>query len=101
MLAALTFRIGIKDIHLIAYSLGGHVASYIAKSLVPYKLARITALDPAPMFMPLPSIDEKLDPSDAEFVDAYYTSALSMGENRGHVGFYFNGGVIQPGCAFG
>lgn len=46
------------------------------------------------------SVDEKLDPSDANFVDVIHTNALIQGklETCGHVDFYLNGGVMQPGC---
>lgn len=44
--------------------------------------------------------DNKLDKSDAEFVDVFHTNALVQGkiEQCGHVDFYLNGGVYQPGC---
>lgn len=44
--------------------------------------------------------DNKLDASDAEFVDVIHTNALVQGkiEKCGHVDFYLNGGVYQPGC---
>ena len=91
-------RTGIKDVHLITYSLGGHVANYIARSMRPYKLPRITALDPPALFV---SDEDRLDASDAEFVDSFYTSAISMAQTRGHAGFFFNGGLVQLGCSFG
>lgn len=42
----------------------------------------------------------KLDPSDARFVDVLHTNALAQGkvEICGHVDFYMNGGFSQPGC---
>jgi hypothetical protein len=48
----------------------------------------------------------KVGPEDAVFVDAYHTSASGslvrggLGDYRryGHVDFYPNGGVNQPGC---
>ena len=57
-------------------------------------------LDPAqPKFM-FADKDQKLDASDAEFVDVYHTNAFLQGisESVGHVDFYMNGGIIQPGC---
>ncbi|CAH0555101.1 unnamed protein product, partial [Brassicogethes aeneus] len=91
---------GAKEIHLIGFSLGAHIPNYIAISLRPYILPRITGLDPAlPLFVTL-NIDEKLDKSDAKFVDVYHTNAFAQGkaENSGHVDFFLNGGVVQPGC---
>lgn len=95
--------IGLTNIHLVTYSLGAHVANYVARSMAPYKLPRITALDPPQAFMEARPEDGKLDPSDAEFVDVFYTSAIGFGwgNNCGHAGFYFNGGILQPGCVLG
>lgn len=79
---------------------GAHITNYMAIALRPYKLPRITGLDPAfPGFI-TPVLDHKLDKTDAEFVDVYHTNAFMQGkvEESGHVDFYMNGGVIQPGC---
>lgn len=43
----------------------------------------------------------RLDKSDAEFVDVYYTNRHIAGEiehHVGHVDVYINGGRHQPGC---
>lgn len=44
--------------------------------------------------------ENKLDPSDADFVDVIHTNAFIQGtiESSGHVDFYMNGGIVQPGC---
>jgi pancreatic lipase-related protein 2 len=54
-----------------------------------------------PLFV-LASQDNKLDPSDATFVDVFHTNALVQGkvEQCGHVDYYFNGGVYQPVMTF-
>lgn len=91
-------RFGLKDIHIITYSLGSHTANYIARAMRPLKLKRITALDPPALFVP---DGNKLSVADAEFIDSFYTSALTLGQTRGHAAFYFNGGFIQPGCYLG
>lgn len=57
-------------------------------------------LDPAlPLFITA-STRDKLDESDADFVDVIHSNALVQGkvERCGHVDFYMNGGIIQPGC---
>lgn len=43
---------------------------------------------------------KKLDKGDAKFVDVLHTNALEKGklEASGHVDFYANGGITQPGC---
>lgn len=52
-----------------------------------------------PLFVTSSKTD-KLDPSDAEYVDVIHTNAMVQGklERCGHADFYINGGVVQPGC---
>ena len=42
----------------------------------------------------------KLDKTDAKFVDIIHTNAMEKGklEATGHVDFFVNGGMSQPGC---
>ncbi|KAG7199611.1 hypothetical protein KM043_014214 [Ampulex compressa] len=92
--------LGAADVHVIGFSLGAHVPAFSANVLRPYKIPRITGLDPAmPLFVTV-SNDEKLDAGDAEFVDVFHTNAFVQGkvEPSGHVDFYMNGGINQPGC---
>lgn len=80
--------------------LGAHVTSFVANNIRPYKLPRITGLDPAmPGFITADN-ENKLDKSDAKFVDVIHTNAFVQGQvqESGHVDFYVNGGTIQPGC---
>ncbi|CAL1294470.1 unnamed protein product [Larinioides sclopetarius] len=91
------------DFHLIGHSLGSHIAALVGHA-VPH-LGRISALDPAgPRFYDAP-LEDRLDPSDAQFVDAIHTDSghglmegLGMRSQVGHVDFYPNGGSDQPGC---
>lgn len=55
-------------------------------------------VDPAMPLFVTADADNKLDASDATFVDVFHTNALVQGkiEQCGHVDFYFNGGVYQP-----
>lgn len=74
-----------------------HVYEY--KSIVAY--ISLAGLDPAkPMFI-FASGDHKLGKDDAEFVDVIHTDILQRGvlAAAGHVDFYVNGGIEQPGCA--
>ncbi|XP_059222111.1 pancreatic lipase-related protein 2 [Stomoxys calcitrans] len=91
---------GTTDIHVIGFSLGGQLGNYIANKLDSFLLPRITALDPAMPLFVTSSKQDKLDPSDAEFVDVIHTNALVQGkmERCGHADFYINGGIVQPGC---
>ncbi|XP_053971283.1 uncharacterized protein LOC128872516 isoform X2 [Hylaeus volcanicus] len=91
---------GAEDIHAIGFSLGAHVPAFAANALRPYKMPRITGLDPAmPLFVTVDD-DHKLDAGDGQFVDVVHTNAFIQGkiEMSGHVDFYMNGGVNQPGC---
>lgn len=60
----------------------------------------VLGLDPAlPLFI-TGNREHKLDKSDALFVDVIHTDGFGDGkiERSGHVDFYMNGGVNQPGC---
>lgn len=94
---------GTDDIHLIGFSLGAHVTNFVALNVRPFVLPRISGLDPAMPLYITASKDNKLDASDAKFVDVIHTNALIQGkiERCGHVDFYMNGGIIQPGCSRG
>lgn len=57
-------------------------------------------MDPAgPLFNKNP-VDERLDPSDADFVDVIYSNSgvFGMKYGVGHLNFWPNGGTKQPGC---
>ncbi|XP_015903187.1 pancreatic lipase-related protein 2-like [Parasteatoda tepidariorum] len=90
-------------VHLVGHSLGAHIAGYAGERLK--KLGRITGLDPAaPYFQYMPP-SVRLDPTDADFVDIIHTDsssimllALGMKQEVGHVDFYPNNGMKQPGC---
>ncbi|KAG7298503.1 hypothetical protein JYU34_018138 [Plutella xylostella] len=87
--------------HFIGHSLGAQSAGVAGASLQSGRVSRITGLDPAmPLFEKLP-LEQKLDASDAEFVDVIHTDAGIFGVHHqiGHADFYPNGGISpQPGC---
>ncbi|XP_043267432.1 pancreatic triacylglycerol lipase-like [Venturia canescens] len=92
------------NVHMLGHSLGAHVAGYAGAS-VPSKIGRITGLDPARPAFEVPILKgrkDRLDSSDASFVDVIHSCAGTAGFVRpiGHADFYPNGGSFrQPGCS--
>uniref|UniRef100_A0A671KMA2 Lipase member H-like n=1 Tax=Sinocyclocheilus anshuiensis TaxID=1608454 RepID=A0A671KMA2_9TELE len=87
------------SIHMIGVSLGAHISGFTGANFNG-SIGRITALDPAgPEFNGQPP-SERLDPSDAQFVEALHTDmdALGYRDVLGHIDYYANGGADQPGC---
>lgn len=97
-----------EQIHILGHSLGAHLAGFAGKRVLSRtgsKVRRISALDAAgPLFeSPIPvDRNNRLDQSDAEFVDCIHTDGgiFGMVQPIGHADFYPNGGLPrQPGCS--
>ncbi|CAB3381367.1 Hypothetical predicted protein [Cloeon dipterum] len=88
------------DLHIIGFSLGAHVAGFASAYLKPFRIGRITGLDPALPFFASLSRSWKLDANDARFVDVIHTNVGVLGkiDSTGHADFYVNGGTLQPAC---
>lgn len=93
----------LNDVHILGHSLGAHVAGFTG-AYMSGKIGRITGMDPARPGFETPRFKDpkdRLDASDAKFVDVIHTCAGTIGFAKpiGHADFYPNGGTFrQPGC---
>ncbi|CAK1542968.1 unnamed protein product [Leptosia nina] len=90
-------------INLIGHSLGAHIAGVAGQEVyrdTGQRLGRITGLDPAGPCFSNVSLDSRLDPTDADYVDVIHTNAgiLGLNEPVGHKDYYPNNGMSQLGC---
>ncbi|KAF2896692.1 hypothetical protein ILUMI_09489 [Ignelater luminosus] len=96
-------KMSLRSVHLVGISLGGQMSGLIGqetKSICKEDIGRITALDPAgPLFQGLP-VSQRVDKTDAIFVDVIHTNKGVLGYygNCGDVDFYPNCGIRQNGC---
>jgi pancreatic triacylglycerol lipase len=89
-----------NDLNCLGHSLGGQVCGLTGKEVFPRRMNTIIGLDQAgPLFF-LDRPAERLDATDAEYVESIITNAGNLGfaEHVSHATFYPNGGVNQPGC---
>ncbi|XP_046638843.1 pancreatic lipase-related protein 2-like [Daphnia pulicaria] len=101
------FQVPTENCHIAGHSLGAHLAGYTGQYMRDrgHMLGRITGMDPADPYFENTEPLIRLDPTDALFVDVIHTDAgpilsggLGMMQPIGHIDFYPNGGVRQPGC---
>lgn len=93
-----------KSLHLIGHSLGAHIAGQAGAKI--NNLGKITGLDPAGPYYENADSSNRLDKSDALYVEAIHTDVnnelfninLGIKQPIGHVDFYPNGGSSQPNC---
>ena len=90
------------NLHCIGHSLGAHLCGSFGSFLrtrLSMRLKRITGLDPAgPLFENAQPTD-RLDLTDAMYVDIIHSSSFfGIDKPIGHVDFYANGGKSQPAC---
>ncbi|XP_066288398.1 pancreatic lipase-related protein 2-like [Branchiostoma lanceolatum] len=95
--------VSFETFHLVGFSFGSQVAGLAGGQLE--NLGRITGMDPAAYGFEDNPPDAQLDETDAMFVDVIHTDGEiiagwgpSIKRPIGHVDFYPNGGLNQPGC---
>ncbi|XP_048507671.1 phospholipase A1-like [Athalia rosae] len=90
--------LSVPRINCVGHSLGAHLCGMLSNYL-PFLLFRIFGLDPAKPLL-RPGRPNRLDITDAEFVEVIHTNSGYYGENsrEGHVDFCANGGKNQPFC---
>lgn len=90
-----------RDMTIVGYSLGAHVAGFAGKALTgSYRLGAIVALDAARPLFDADRPDQRLDVRDADYVESIHTNIGMLGfdDPLGHASFYPNFGRRQPGC---
>lgn len=93
----------LDNVTLVGHSLGSQIVGQMGHNLEG-KVAEIYGLDPAGPLFTFPvdhGLENRLDESDAKYVQMILTSryALGVGKGEGHENFYPNGGdVPQPNC---
>ena len=110
--AFIDFLIDTTGVPLSAFHINGHSAGAQVSGAVGlgYRerhnntklIPRVTGLDPANYLEdPVNDIDNRIDPTDGEFVDIIHTDDGGAGITipMGHADFYPNNGDHQPGCS--
>lgn len=89
----------LKKVSIVGHSLGAHVAGN-AGARTGGLVENIIGLDPAGPLFTRRNINNRLDPTDARYVQVIHTNdgRLGFGVKSGHVDYYPNGGRSQPGC---
>ena len=84
---------------LVGHSLGAHVSG-CAGARVNGLVNSIVGLDPAGPLFTIGNIDNRIDPTDGDFVQIIHTNdgLLGFSGQLGHADYSPNGGSSQPGC---
>lgn len=90
-----------ESFRLIGFGLGAHVCG-VAGHEVYGDIKYIVGLDPSGLVMETKPINERLDVTDAKFVEVIHTNGgfggLGTDHALGHADFYANNGKAQSGC---
>lgn len=90
----------VDGIHCIGHSLGAHACGFAGSAVQSGLISRITGLDPALPGFNTATSSQRLDATDAQYVDCIHTCAgfLGIDEPICTADFYPNAGRNQPGC---
>ena len=89
----------LKDLIVVGHSLGAHIAGIAGKNVKSGKVGVIVGLDPALPLFRVKNPKNRLNFSDARYVQIIHTSGvLGIKHPLGHADFYPNFGFDQPGC---
>lgn len=92
------YAISVSQFTLVGHSLGAHVVGK-AGATVNGLVDHIIGLDPAGPLFTIDDTNDRLDTTDAGYVEIIHTCAeLGFDSSIGHSDFYPNGGSAQPGC---
>ncbi|EAT41287.1 AAEL007044-PA [Aedes aegypti] len=89
-----------NNVYITGHSLGGHTAGIAGKRVTRGRLHSVIALDPALPLFSINAPNERVAPTDANYVEVIHTNAGLLGFDLpiGQADFYPNGGRSQPGC---
>ncbi|KAJ8983361.1 hypothetical protein NQ317_009274 [Molorchus minor] len=95
------YDLDLSKLAFVAHSLGAHIAGNAGAALngqVDY----IVGLDPASPLFTKGNLDNRLDRTDAKFVQIIHTNGGYLGVRNpaGHSDYFPNGGCAQPGCGY-
>lgn len=88
----------LSNTHVLGFSLGGRIAGLVGDRVQTGTIGRITGLDASYPWLPPKTKEEFLDAGDAALVVNLRTSFIGSHSPPGHIDFYANGGLSQPGC---
>lgn len=84
-------NVNFKMIHLVGHSIGAHIVGLAAKQLEIGRLSVVVGLDPALPLFDLKNINERIEKSDADYVEIIHTASGILGLELPI--------FIQPGCS--
>ncbi|KAJ8928299.1 hypothetical protein NQ314_019154, partial [Rhamnusium bicolor] len=96
-----TYGLQLSRIACAGHSLGAHVCG-AAGAVLNGLLHHIVGLDPALPLYSVANTNDRLDTTDAQFVQIIHTNGglLGFASSIGHSDYFPNGGRLQPGCGF-